>query len=356
MVMPEKRFGYLDFIKGISIIWVVFCHRTIIPYDSVAGNIMMMLAFSSVPCFMMCSGYVLLFKQERAKRSLQRAWHVYTCMVVWKALYFLYFQLFDAFPFTPVGLIRYLFLFSPMEGIETEHFWFLQAYLPALLITPLLSPMFYQRRYGMVAAFVGLFYLSNQFLMSADLLLDLASSRLHVDLGNLNTLSNIFPMGGEYSSMTVCFLLGGVHRLMEEKGFPKKPWFLLASLVCLLGGLGGMLLVRYLQTGSFEWHGKLLTAKYEWTSTLVMSFGMFSLLRSIGDLHPAKWIGRHLGRSSMGIYYLHYLFLMPLAVYVFPHAEPALWMNIVKAILVAVVCVPLVKLGKRIPLVRELFR
>ena len=118
--MPEKRLGYLDFIKAVSIIWVVFCHRTVIPYDSVAGNVMMMLAFSSVPCFMMCSGYVLLFKQESAKRSLQRAWHVYVCMVIWKALYFLYFQLFDAFSFTAVGLIRYLFFYILLMQISQQ--------------------------------------------------------------------------------------------------------------------------------------------------------------------------------------------------------------------------------------------
>ena len=90
--MQTKRFEYLDFIKGVAICMVVFCHRVVIPDDSVAGAVCMVLVFSAVPCFMMCSGYVLLFKQESAGKSFRRAGHVYLCMVVWKALYFFFFQ------------------------------------------------------------------------------------------------------------------------------------------------------------------------------------------------------------------------------------------------------------------------
>ena len=57
------RFAFLDFIKAISIALVVFCHYVMIPSESVAGNILMLLAWGAVPCFFMCSGYVLLHKE-----------------------------------------------------------------------------------------------------------------------------------------------------------------------------------------------------------------------------------------------------------------------------------------------------
>ena len=99
--MQSKRLNYLDFIKGVAIVLVVFCHRVLIRDDSILGTVSIMLAYAAVPCFMMCSGYILLFKQENAARSFQRAAHVYVSMVIWKALYLLYFQLFETISFTP---------------------------------------------------------------------------------------------------------------------------------------------------------------------------------------------------------------------------------------------------------------
>lgn len=354
--MQTKRLDYLDFIKAVAICMVVFCHRVVIPEDSVAGAVCMMLICSAVPCFMMCSGYVLLFKQENAGRSFRRAGHVYLCMVVWKALYFFFFQMFDTVEWNLITLLRYLLLFGSLPGVETEHFWFLQAYIPALLVTPLLSPMFCQRRFGMALAFTGLAYFSNQFVMSANLLLQVGSSHWQVELFDVEMLSNIFPLGGEYSSMLVCYMLGGVYRLLEEKEIPQKRAFRAAMLPGALIGLLTMLGVRYLQMGSFAWKGRLLVAQYEWSGTLLLSFCVFALLRAMGNGPLARWIGRNVGQCTMGVYYLHYLCIIPLTVYAVPHLPVALWVNFAKTALVVAFCVLLTKAGKRIPLVRELMR
>ena len=47
--MQTKRFVYLDFIKGVAICMVVFCHRVVIPEDSVAGAVCMMLLLRDRP-------------------------------------------------------------------------------------------------------------------------------------------------------------------------------------------------------------------------------------------------------------------------------------------------------------------
>lgn len=356
LAMQTKRLDYLDFIKAVAICMVVFCHRVVIPDDSVAGAVCMVLVFSAVPCFMMCSGYVLLFKQESAGKSFRRAGHVYLCMVVWKALYFFFFQMFDTVEWNAVTLFRYLFLFCSLPGVDTENLWFLQAYIPALLATPLLAPMFTQRKFGMALAYTGLAYLSNQFVMSANLLLQVGSSRLHVELFDVEMLSHVFPLGGEYSSMLVCFLLGGVYRLLEERNLPQKRSFRIAAFFGMTLGLAIMMGVRYLQMGSFAWKSIPLVAKYEWSGTLLTSFCVFALLRPMGDGKLARWLGRNVGQCSMGVYYLHYLCLIPLSIYVYPLLPVSLWVNFAKTALVVAFCVLLTKAGKRIPLVRELMR
>lgn len=354
--MQHKRLEYLDFIKGFAMMLVIFCHQTVIPYESIFGSVCILITYSAVPCLLMCSGYVLLFRREPARRSFERAWHVYGVMVIWKAIYLLcYRPLLTEWP-DMLSVIRYLFLFGTLHGVETEHLWFLQAYLPILLLTPLLAPMFCERRHGMIAAFVALTYLSNQFLMSADLVIQVLSARFGFEPIALDQLSNVFPFGGEYSSMLTCFLLGGVFRLMDEKEITRKAWFLPASLLCFAGGLTVMMGVRFLQMGSLRWHNTLMVAKYEWSGTLVMSVGIFGLLRRIGEGRSAEWLARNAGCNSMGIYYLHYPLLMLLVLFVYPLLPTALWVNFAKTFVIAAVCIMLTKCGKRVPVVRKLLQ
>ena len=156
--------------------------------------------------------------------------------------------------------------------------------------------------------------------------------------------------------MLTCYLMGGMFRLLEENGVTQKKWYLpLAALLVVLGTVGGMY-VRFLQMRSLQWQGKMLVAKYEWSSTLLMSMGVFALLRSIGETRGARWLGRHVGRCSMGIYYLHYPCLMLLVTYVYPLLPTELWVNAAKMLVVTAVCAVLTKLLKRIPLVRQLMQ
>ena len=62
--MAGKRFEELDFVKAAAIFLVVFCHHQVVPADSFVGNLLMLLAWAAVPCFFLCSGYVMLHREE----------------------------------------------------------------------------------------------------------------------------------------------------------------------------------------------------------------------------------------------------------------------------------------------------
>ena len=51
-----KRIEYLDSMKGFAILLVVFCHFTFLSPETYAGNIVMQMAWSGVPIFLMVSG------------------------------------------------------------------------------------------------------------------------------------------------------------------------------------------------------------------------------------------------------------------------------------------------------------
>lgn len=60
--MKEKclpdRIEFLDIIKGISIILVVFIHFNVLSDKTIIGNIVMQFAVCACPCFMMVSGFL----------------------------------------------------------------------------------------------------------------------------------------------------------------------------------------------------------------------------------------------------------------------------------------------------------
>lgn len=57
--MAKSRIAYLDKIKGISILLVVFCHSVMLSAGGVLGNIVMCVAWGAVPCFFMVTGALL---------------------------------------------------------------------------------------------------------------------------------------------------------------------------------------------------------------------------------------------------------------------------------------------------------
>ena len=59
MQQKTSRIVYLDVLKGVSMLLVIYCHGVLLPYHSVVGNLMMTLAWGAVPCFVMASGAVL---------------------------------------------------------------------------------------------------------------------------------------------------------------------------------------------------------------------------------------------------------------------------------------------------------
>lgn len=68
IVVKKKRIYYLDFIKSISIILVIFVHYPWIS-SSPASNISMCLTIIGVPLFFMVNGATNVFKRIRYKKT-----------------------------------------------------------------------------------------------------------------------------------------------------------------------------------------------------------------------------------------------------------------------------------------------
>lgn len=349
--MAGKRFEELDFVKAAAIFLVVFCHHQVVPADSFVGNLLMLLAWAAVPCFFLCSGYVMLHREETPGKALKRSARIYAVMTVWKVLYLLFYCSLKPVELGTVRLVRYLFLMDSLEGVNTGHFWFLQGYILTLLLLPVVTPLFAKKNLKVMVWATVLCFAANQLLFSANFAIEVLAAIFGVTPFKLTGVENALPFTGGCSYILGFFLLGGVLRTLREQEKKVPTWLSAAALAV---GLAGLLCVKYYQTGSWLWAGKFLVNGYRWTSTALMSWGLFSLLMGLGHSAPARWLGKTVGRNTMGIFYLHIPMLFLLSRFLYPLLPNALWVGAAKTVLVVAAASGLTVLGKKLPILKKL--
>ena len=93
MKAKKERIEYLDLLKGISIILVVFCNKVTLPSDTILGNIIMAMAWAAVPNFFFVTGGLMHQSKElKWKKYLNKLLRAYIVLCVWKLLYLLFYQ------------------------------------------------------------------------------------------------------------------------------------------------------------------------------------------------------------------------------------------------------------------------
>ena len=118
MKAKKERIEYLDLLKGISIILVVFCHKVTLPSDTILGNIIMAMAWAAVPNFFFVTGGLMHQSKElKWKKYLNKLLRAYIVLCVWKLLYLLFYSTFQEVTFSKTDLIEYLFMFGDISGV-----------------------------------------------------------------------------------------------------------------------------------------------------------------------------------------------------------------------------------------------
>ena len=137
--MRSERVFYLDLIKAISIVFVVFCHYTTLNNDTFIGNIVMLIAWAAVPMFFMVSGIVnTLSKSWSWKKWGIRFSKTYIVLCFWKLIYLVAFVINKDLIVSKSEIVQYIFFFGAIEGVSDGVLWFMYAYLEVMLLSPVL--------------------------------------------------------------------------------------------------------------------------------------------------------------------------------------------------------------------------
>ena len=358
----KKRIEYLDSLKAVCILMVVFCHFVLLPADSAAGNFLMSLSWAAVPCFMMISG--ALMHQSTTftwKKYFSRVAGNYIVLCVWRGIYLLVNLMTGVFSFGKLQIIQYLFFLKDLEGINTGVMWYMIAFLFVQMLYPVTYYLFRGidesggRRilfYMMSVAFAG-----GILIPSCSWALKFMCRLLGTGSADFDGLKRIMPFSS-YANMLFYFIAGAFiyeyRRQISDRIRTFRMWLLPAVIL----GTGGLMTVKYFDSGTFRWNNTFLNAGYSHILTGVVAAGLLLFFMEY-EKQMTKinhLLGKYIGQHTMGIYYLHYIILTVCAVYLYPYFENkySLALNLAKMAVITAVCVIITLLLKRIPVLRKL--
>lgn len=322
--MSEQQYGRdltMDLIKAFAIFWVVFYHNVQLNPNSFADNFFMLVPSAAVPLFFMVSGAVFFARPFDLKRHFKRILNLYVTMVCWKLLFLLVYLPNFGWLDRSRELLSYLFLFGAIDGVPTGHFWFFSGMITVLLAAPVIYYGYCGAEYADRKKLFGytliVLIVFNQLLTSGNLLLAIGAKLIGKGAWGITAFGEINPFSFRYSNFLVYYLLGAALTRYREK------WKTGVAVLSMGTGLAGLLLVRLWQTGTWLWAGVRLENVYYWTSTMLLSSGLFMLLGKIpvSRFRSLQWAAKYIGTATLSVYCMHILLIRYLTPAVFTPLE-----------------------------------
>lgn len=358
--MLKGRIEYLDAIKGFSILLVVFCHYVLLPSDSYIANILMCLAWGAVPCFMIVSGGLMHNKKEFVWiKHLKKIFKVYSVLVGWKLIYFVIYLKVKYISVSKVSFLKYLFLFGNLGNIPSDVTWYMEALLTVLLIFPISYTLYNNKSKVVFYFLLGITFLDSFFISFFNELFAMLSKTFSINLLDISGLKGILPISS-HSNMIFFFLLGAL--LFEKREYLKSKlnsykFGIVIPFALIVTGILGLIITKYITASTFKWEGIYLTYGYYRLSTIVLALGIYFVFL-ISDFKINYFLSKYVGKYTMGIYYIHYIFLSICKIYIYPYLDgfQSIGLNIIKTLLTVCISIFITKVLLHIPVLKELVK
>lgn len=353
----QKRIQYLDIIKVISIILVVFCHFVLLA-ETVTANILMVACWAGVPMFFMVNGALLFTRPLKLDRHVRKTVSIYLVLVLWRLIYLFSIGALCQVPMANFGknqILLYLFAFGSLEGIGTGHLWFIEALLAVYLVFPLFRICYdHSRGREILLFFAGLGILMTNGLTGLQMVLDALSGRGLIGVYSLEGLEILNPFG-TYANMLGFFLFGAwLHTAGTFRDSLAKQRLL--GLLLAVPGLLGMWGVKWYTSRNMAWDGILLVQGYRHLPVVLLAVGIFLLCKDMTIRNRmAETAVSAVAKRTLGIYYLHWIFgwmLVPYMALLFPGFS--VWTNMLKTIALLILALILTFFLEKIPVIRHL--
>lgn len=364
--MKKRRIEYLDAIKAISILLVVFCHFVLLSKETIIGNFLMSMSWIAVPCFMMVSGALMHQSSSFSwKKHFFRLSKIYGVLCIWRLLYFLINCFIKPYSYGKTEVFQYLFLLKDLDGINTGVMWYMIAFLQVLLLFPITWYLFRKNErkdsevqgrpvlfYMMLAAFAG-----GILIPSGNWLLKVICDKLTIGNISLNGVSRTMPFSN-YANMLFYFIAGAFIFEYRAQICEKTRRFRIWTAMGVLLGTMGLMIIKYVDTGTFTWNNTYLVSGYTHVMTTLAAVSLMLFFMEYEESMTGinHILSKYIGQYTMGIYYLHYAVLTICAAYLYPALQGhySLGMNLMKSVVVTGICIVGTIVLRKIPWIKNL--
>lgn len=354
--MNNKRIEYLDIVKFISIFLVIFCHFPLLNSDSIIGNVLMLVCWFAVPCFFMTTGAIFLDRDFDFSKWFKRLIKTYIVLVIWKIIYLIFFIIYEDISIgnvSKIDILKYMFLFQDLSWVRAEHMWFMNSYISIWLVYPLILMCFknnneqYKRFFKLILVFLILVsFCINDFNIIIN---NIGKAVNKKNIANILSLEKINPFGCTSNAITF-FILGGIlHKYKLGEKYSKLKLSII-SLIGIIIGLIGLIILRYSYTNTFTWDGTYLTNGYNNISTCILAISVFVFFQTI-DLKGNKIINL-ISQNTLGIFYMHFIILTLVKKY---FENIGVIYNFLKTIIVLLISLIICVIMKKIKIIKEIF-
>lgn len=344
----SNRLVFLDDLKGLCILLVVFCHFVLLPADSVAGNIIMSICWVAVPCFIMTTGY-LLHKKETFdwKRYFTRLVTTYIVFVVWRLIYMcVQSNIYDE-THTVSEYIRATLFAADINGVDFGALWYMKAYIVIYLIYPVTWFLFRHDGRKFVLGMLIVSFIGDIGVGAVNILLSYFGSF------DISSVSTLVPYTN-YAFMLTYFLIGAF--MHEYRDDIKNKINRYIPVILFVVGVLLIVLEKYIETKTMSWNNIYLNNGYKRISVMLASIGLFMCFNYYSS-NKENVFGKYVGQCTMGVYYIHYILLILCVKYIYPYINIenySLAANLIKTVVMTAVCMVITCIVRRIPLLKKM--
>lgn len=350
----DKKWIYYDFIdilKCISIFFVIFYHSYMVNTNILSNELTPYFHYFvetiftiGVPVFFLVNGFLLLGRELDLKRHLRKMINICIIVIFWHIICVFLSIFIKSNPLTLKSFI--------VEVWNADYLWFLQALFIVYVFVPLIKIAFDGNKvvfyYFLCVAMI--FSFGNELLgMLANVFEFLIGKNFLAY--SFNFFNDFNPFRGIYGFPIVYFMIGGlIFRKVEEINSSANK-----MRIVIIGIVSWILLFLYgiLMSFSDLKVYDIVFQGYDKVFALIMSVAIFLLLLNYKTTKGTCKVCSIIGKNTLGIYCIQWP-VVALGKRVFGSIYGSnIIFNAIAAIIMLFICVGIVLLIKKIPILRK---
>jgi len=340
----------LDWMKALAIFFVIFYHTYALNMDFLSDQRVFSYIYyfaevpfaAAVPLFFLVNGFLLLGRPLQIEHHWRKMRRLFFLILFWdvvcNALKLIIYH-------EKTSLIGFLFMVHD-SGI----LWFLRTLFAIYVFVPLLKTAFDNnwKGFGFTFGIICLFVFLNEIFV---MLANIGDMVLGIDLfsSNYYFLDSFNPLRGFNGFAFTYFMLGG-YLAKEEKRKTERLWVLIISF------LGAQLVLFIYGILISEHMGQIYDVvfdNYQNPLTAIMVLCIFRLFRKCLE-RPLPGYLKLVSRNTLGIYCVQWPVFVLIKKQYGSIYGANYGMNLLAAIIVLVICIAIVELIRKVPVMNKL--